>query len=71
MWEAASQIALRAWLCRAKGGGRIYSFQQNPGGQSIESLLLIRENQICQVNEFSAFLCVGRGKSLGSLNSFL
>ena len=31
----------------------------------------VRENQISQVKEFSAFLCVGRCKSLGSLKSFL
>ena len=34
-------------------------------------LLLIKENQTSQVKEFSAFLCVGRCKSLGSLKSFL
>ena len=33
--------------------------------------LWIKENQISQVREFSAFLYMGRCKSLGSLNSFL
>ena len=36
----------------------------------IKRLLLINENQICQVTEFSAFLCMERCKSLGSLKSF-
>ena len=33
--------------------------------------LLIKEKQISQDNEFSAFLCKERCKSLGSLKSFL
>ena len=33
--------------------------------------LLIKENQISQVKEFSAFLCMGRCRSVGSLKSFL
>ena len=32
--------------------------------------MIIKENQTSQVNEFSAFLCLGRCKSLGSLKSF-
>ena len=38
---------------------------------NVKILLLIKENQISQVKEFSAFLCMGRCKSLGSLKSFL
>ena len=38
---------------------------------NIKRLLLIKENQISQGKEFSAFLCMGRCKSLGSLKSFL
>ena len=38
---------------------------------NIKRLLLIEENQIPQVKEFSAFLCMGKYKSLGSLKSFL
>ena len=34
-------------------------------------LLLIKDNQISQVKKFSAFLCMGRCKSLGSLKSSL
>ena len=45
--------------------------QQKPGSRNIQSLLLIKENQTSQVNEFSAFLCMGRCKSLGSLKLFL
>ena len=33
-------------------------------------LLLVKENQMSQVKQFSAFLCMGRCKSLGPLNSF-
>ena len=42
---------------------------KNPGDLNIERLLLIKENQTSQVNEFSAFLCMGRCKSLGLLKS--
>ena len=38
---------------------------------AIQPLLLIKENQISQVKEFSAFLCLGRCKILDSLKSFL
>ena len=38
---------------------------------NVKRLLLNKENQIFQVKEFSAFLCMGRCKSLGSLKSFL
>ena len=49
-----------------------FSFlQQRSGGQNIKRLLLIKENQMSQVNEFSVFLCMGRGKRLGSLKLFL
>ena len=40
--------------------------QQKPGSQNIKRLLLIKNNQISQVNKFSTFLCMGRCKSLGS-----
>ena len=45
--------------------------QQRAGSLNIKILLLIRENQISQVKEFSAFLCMERCKSLCSLKSFL
>ena len=56
-------------LLRGKGGARIYrSFlQQRLGNRGIKRLLLMKENQVSQVNEFSAFLCMGRCWSLGSL----
>ena len=45
--------------------------QQRAGSLNIR-LLSIKENQISQVEEFSAFLCVmGRCKNLGSVKSFL
>ena len=34
-------------------------------------MIIVKENQIFQVKEFSAFLCMERCKSLGSLKSFL
>ena len=39
--------------------------QQRPGSQYIRGLLLTKENQTSQVQEFSTFLCMGRCKSLG------
>ena len=38
---------------------------------NVKRLLLIKENQISQVKEFSTFLYMGRCRSLGSLKSFL
>ena len=45
--------------------------QLKPGSWNIKTSLLIKENQIPQVSEFTAFLCMGRCRSLGSLKSFL
>ena len=45
--------------------------QQRGGGLNVKRLLLIKESQISQVKECSAFLYMGRCKSLGSLKSFL
>ena len=62
-------------LWRGKvGGGNQYTWeflQQRPGSQNIKQLLLNKENQIYQINEFSVCLCMERYKSLGSLKSFL
>ena len=56
----------------AQGGVRLYgSLQQGEGSLNIKRLLLIMENQISQVKEFSALLCMGRLKSLGLLKLFL
>ena len=51
--------------------GYIGVLQQKPGSRNIKRLRLIKENQTSQVNEFSAFLCKGGCKSLGSLQSLL
>ena len=51
--------------------GYIEVLQQRAGGLNVKRLLLIKENQISPVKEFSAFLPMGRCKSLGSLISFL
>ena len=46
--------------------------QQRTGNLNIKRLLLIKKKkQIFQVKEFSAFLCMGRWKILGSMKSFL
>ena len=59
------RIALRRW----SGGetGYIEVLQQRAGSLNIKILLFIKENQISQVKEFSAFLCMERCKSLCSL----
>ena len=58
---------------RGKGGARIYRgfCNKRPSSRNIKRLLLIKENQISQVNEISALLRMGRCKSLGLLKSFL
>ena len=45
--------------------------RQRADSLNIKRLLIMKENQISQVKEFDAFLCMGRCKSLGSLKSFL
>ena len=71
--EAASQATLRELLGGGEGVEPVYIevLQQRAGNLNLKILLLIKENQICQVKEFSAFLRMGRCKSLGSLKSFL
>ena len=49
----------------------IEAWQQSTGRLNIKRLLLIRENHVTQVKEFSAFLYMGRSKTLGLLESFL
>ena len=54
------------------GGIRLYrSLQKRAGTLNIRRLALIKKNQVSQVEEFSTFLCMGRCRSLGSLNSLL
>ena len=54
------------------GGVRLYrSLQKRAGTLNIRRLALIKKNQVSQVEEFSTFLCMGRCRSLGSLNSLL
>ena len=50
--------------------GYIEALQQRASTLDIKILLLIKENQISQVKEFSAFVCMVRCKSLDSLKSF-
>ena len=53
---------------RGEKPGYIEVLQQRAGSLNIKTLLLIKGNLIFQVEEFSAFLCIG---SLGSSKSFL
>ena len=50
--------------------GFLEALQQRASRLNIKRLLLIKENQISQVKEFSV-LCMGRCKNLGSLKLFL
>ena len=45
--------------------------KQKTGGQNIKGSLLIKESRTSQVNEFAAFLSIGRCKTLGLLKLFL
>ena len=74
-WETASQATLREKLWGGGGEERSWVRQRFFNkGQVVwpsKGYLLIKENQITQTEEFSAFLSVGRCKSLGSLKWFL
>ena len=75
-WEAASQVTLRELLWGGEGAELGYSgvLQPRAGIRSIKRLLLIKKKKkkrISQGKEFSAFLYMGRCKSLGSLKSCL
>ena len=75
-WETLSQMALKN---RSKEvveeTGYIGIFVENKRKQNIWSnikrLLLITKNPDTQINDYSAFLHMGRCKSLGSLKPFL
>ena len=58
--ETAFQMALRSCSKEVRGG----ILQQKTGSPNIKRWLLIKENQISQVKEFSSFLCMGWCKSL-------
>ena len=61
-------MTLRELLGGGRGGVSLHrSLQQREGCLNIRSILRIKENQISQVEEFSAFLCMGRCRSLGSV----
>ena len=73
-WETASPVTQRELTTPRRRGeepGYIEVLQQRAGSLNIKRLLLLKENQISQVKEFSAFLCMGKCKSLGSVKSFL
>ena len=54
-WEIASQVTFREllWRRQEEEPGYIEVLQQRAGSLNIERLLLIRENQMTQVKEFS------------------
>ena len=52
---------LKGTALRSRGGeaGYIEVLQQRAGNLNVKRLLLIKENEISQVKEFSVFLCMG------------
>ena len=54
-WEIASQVTLREllWRRQEEEPDYIEVLQQRAGSLNIERLLLIKENQMTQVKEFS------------------
>ena len=56
---------------KEKESGYVKAFQQRAGSLNIRRFLLIKGNQITPVKECKVFLCMERGKSLGSMESFL
>ena len=54
-WEIASQVTLREllWRRQEEEPDYIEVLQQRTGSLNIERLLLIKENQMTQVKEFS------------------
>ena len=73
VWEAASQVTLRELLQGGEVGKPGYTevCNKGQGSQTSKLFLWIKENQISQLKDCSALLCMGRCKSLGSLESFL
>ena len=64
-------MTLRTVGCGGCQSGYVEVLQQGAGSLNIKRFLLIKENQISQVKEFSPFLCMGICKSLGLLKAFL
>ena len=67
----ASHITLQKCSQEGKGGARKYRRLCKNAKESARQKITGKENQTSPVNEFGAFLCRGRYKSLGSLKSFL
>ena len=65
-WGTASQVTQRSAPRRqGEEPGYIKVLQQRADSLNIKKLLLLKENQIYQLKEFTAFLYMGRYKSLG------
>ena len=59
-------------VLRRQRGVKLYRhLQKGASSLNIKRWLLVKENKISQGKEFSNFLCMGRGKSLGSRKSLL
>ena len=71
--EAAFQVALRELLFKRLGEESGYIGLCNKAGRfsGHQRLVLIKEKQISQAQEFSTLLCLERCKHLGSLKPFL
>ena len=67
----SSNVARTLRRRRGEEPGYIEGLQQRAGSLNIKRVLQIKENQTSQVKEFSTFLCMGRCKSRGWLNSLL
>ena len=67
-FSSPERAALRKWV---EEPSYKEVLQKRAGSLNIRRLSLMKEIQIFQVEEFSAFLCMGRYKSLVSLKLFL
>lgn len=71
--EAVSQIALRDCSREVQGEPGDTAVFAGGRGDTVrhQKMTANHKKQISQINDFSAFLCVGRWKSLGFLKAFL
>lgn len=70
-WRVGSEKALRDHSKEVREDPGYVGVLQQKSGSKNTKLPLIKENQTPQVNEFTAFLYMGRCRGLGSLKSFL
>lgn len=73
-WETASQTGLRNYskeFMEEPAYIGVFAENKQKMWSNMRRSLLITEKQTSHFNDFSAFLCVGRSKSPGSLKLFL